>query len=54
MLYCGIQRAFLQEIANETGGVIGISSHSLNGPQQIDPTSLVMDAADRCNGVETL
>ncbi|KAL9340841.1 hypothetical protein Peur_067060 [Populus x canadensis] len=53
MLYCGIQRAFLQEIANDTGGVMGSSSHSLNGPQQIVPTSLVMDAADRCNGVET-
>ncbi|KAL3583787.1 hypothetical protein D5086_014848 [Populus alba] len=47
------KRAFLQEIANDTGGVMGSSSHSLNGPPQIVPTSLVMDAADRCNGVET-
>lgn len=54
MLYCGIQRAFHQEIANDTVGTMGSSSHSLNGPQQIDPTNLVMDIAGPCNGFETL
>ena len=55
MLYCGLQRTFHQEIANDTGGMMGsTSSHSLNGPQQIDPTNLVMDIAGPCNGFETL
>ncbi|KAF9678558.1 hypothetical protein SADUNF_Sadunf07G0047200 [Salix dunnii] len=39
------KRAFHQEIASDIGGMMGSSSHSLNGPQQIDPTNLVMDIA---------
>uniref|UniRef100_A0A6N2M3A4 Uncharacterized protein n=1 Tax=Salix viminalis TaxID=40686 RepID=A0A6N2M3A4_SALVM len=38
-----VSRAFHQEIANDTGGTMGSSSHSLNGPQQIDTTQTAIN-----------